>query len=98
MDNKISIALVAHNNKKIDMVQFCVEHYKKLKSYELFATDGTANAIRKVCPTLKINRIGHGPDGGDVHISYNILEDKFDALLFLSILKLLMDMNMISKH
>ncbi|MFL3007462.1 MAG: methylglyoxal synthase [Candidatus Neomarinimicrobiota bacterium] len=68
--------------KKIDMVQFCVEHYKKLKNYELFATDGTANAIRKVCPTLKINRIGHGPDGGDVHISYNILEDKFDALLF----------------
>ena len=82
MDNKKSLALVAHNNKKIDMVQFCVEHYKKLKSYELFATDGTANAIRKVCPTLKINRIGHGPDGGDVHISYNILEDKFDALLF----------------
>ena len=76
----------------------CVEHYKKLKNYDLFATDGTADAIRKVCPTLKINRIGHGPDGGDVHISYNILEDKFDALLFSLILKLHMGMNMISKH
>tara|TARA_Y100001934_G_C11983077_1_gene599570 strand:+ start:144 stop:440 length:297 start_codon:yes stop_codon:yes gene_type:complete len=98
MKNKKSLALVAHNNKKIDMVQFCVEHYKKLKTYYLFATDGTANAIRKVCPTLKIDRIGHGPDGGDVHISYNILEGKFDALLFLLILKLRMDMNMIYKH
>ena len=55
MEKKKSLALVAHNNKKIDMVQFCVEHYKKLKNYELFATDGTANAIRKVCPTLKIS-------------------------------------------
>ena len=56
MKNKKTLALVAHNNKKIDMVQFCVEHYKKLKNFDLYATDGTANAIRKVCPTLKIKR------------------------------------------
>ena len=62
MNNKKSSARVAHNNKKSEMAQFCIEHYKKRKNYELFATDGTADAIRKVCPTLKINRIGHGPD------------------------------------
>ena len=45
----------------------------KLKNFDLYATDGTANAIRKVCPTLKIKRIGHGPDGGDVHISKVLL-------------------------
>lgn len=76
------IGLVAHDNKKIDMVQFCVKHFKQLQNYILFATDGTADAIHKVCPDLKLERIGHGPDGGDVHIAYNILEDKFDALLF----------------
>ena len=76
------IGLVAHDNKKIDMVQFCVKHFKQLQNYTLFATDGTADAIHKVCPDLKLERIGHGPDGGDVHIAYNILEDKFDALLF----------------
>jgi|TARA_R100000479_G_scaffold85728_1_gene41808 methylglyoxal synthase len=76
------IGLVAHDNKKIDMVQFCVKHFKQLQNYTLFATDGTADAIHKVCPNLKLERIGHGPDGGDVHIAYNILEDKFDALLF----------------
>lgn len=76
------IGLVAHDNKKIDMVQFCVKHFKQLQNYTLSATDGTADAIHKVCPDLKLERIGHGPDGGDVHIAYNILEDKFDALLF----------------
>ena len=76
------IGLVAHDNKKIDIVQFCVKHFKQLQNYTLFATDGTADAIHKVCPDLKLERIGHGPDGGDVHIAYNILEDKFDALLF----------------
>lgn len=76
------IGLVAHDNKKIDMVQFCVKHFKQLQNYILFATDGTADAIHKVCPDLNLERIGHGPDGGDVHIAYNILEDKFDALLF----------------
>ena len=76
------IGLVAHDNKKIDMVQFCVKQFKQLQNYTLFATDGTADAIHKVCPDLKLERIGHGPDGGDVHIAYNILEDKFDALLF----------------
>ena len=82
MKNNKSLALVAHNNKKIDMVQFCVEHFKIIKNYDLHATNGTADAIRKVCPELVINKIGHGPDGGDVHISYFILEGKFDALLF----------------
>ena len=76
------IGLVAHDNKKIDMVQFCVKHYKVLQTYDLYSTNGTGTAITKVLPDLKIKAIGHGPDGGDVHIAYNILEGKFDALLF----------------
>ena len=31
-----TIGLVAHDNKKIDMVQFCVKHYKTLKNYNLY--------------------------------------------------------------
>jgi len=77
-----TIGLVAHDNKKIDMVQFCVKHYKTLSNYNLYATDGTGKAINKVVPDLEIKSIGHGPDGGDVHIAYNILEGRFDALLF----------------
>ena len=64
------------------MVQFCVKHFKTLRNYDLYATNGTSKAISKVLPKLKIEAIGHGPDGGDVHIAYNILEGKFDALLF----------------
>tara|TARA_Y100000004_G_scaffold1981_1_gene2474 strand:+ start:6 stop:383 length:378 start_codon:yes stop_codon:yes gene_type:complete len=79
---KKSIGLVAHDNKKLDMVQFCTKHKKRLKCYDLYATDGTASAINKVIPNLDINRIGHGPDGGDVHIAYNILEGNYDVLLF----------------
>ena len=76
------VALVAHDNKKIDMVQFCVKHFKLLQQYQLYATDGTAAAIHKVCPDLVLNKIGHGPDGGDVHIAYNLLTNNIDALIF----------------
>ena len=67
-----TIGLVAHDNKKIDMVQFCVKHYEVLKQYKLYSTDGTGEAINKVLPDLNIESIGHGPDGGDVHIAYNL--------------------------
>ena len=76
------IGLVAHDHKKIDMVNFCVKNFDRLQKNSLFSTDGTADAIQKVCPDLKIDRIGHGPDGGDIHIAYKILEGKLDALLF----------------
>ena len=57
-----TIGLVAHDNKKIDMVQFCVKHYKTLAQYKLYSTNGTGKAINKVLPDLDIESIGHGPD------------------------------------
>ena len=76
-----TIGLVSHDNKKMDMVEWCNTNKNKLKEYKLYGTEGTARRINQVTD-LEVKDIGHGPDGGDVHIAYNILEDKFDALLF----------------
>ena len=81
MKKTFNIGLVAHDNKKIDIVEWCIENYKDIKKFNLFGTEGTASSIKKVTK-LNISDIGHGPDGGDIHIAYKILEGKIDILIF----------------
>ena len=76
-----TIGLVSHDNKKMDMVEWCNTNKNKLKEYKLYGTEGTARRINQVTG-LNVEDIGHGPDGGDVHIAYNILEGKLDMLVF----------------
>ena len=79
--NDITIALVAHDNKKIDMVEWANNNKETLKEYKLLGTEGTARRINQVTG-LQIENIGHGPNGGDIHIAYNILEKNIDLLVF----------------
>ena len=76
-----TIGLVSHDNKKMDMVEWCNTNKSKLKEYKLYGTEGTARRINQVTD-LEVKDIGHGPDGGDVHIAYSILEGKLDILIF----------------
>ena len=76
-----TIGLLSHDNKKMDMVEWCNTNKSKLKEYKLYGTEGTAHRINQVTG-LEVEDIGHGPDGGDVHIAYNILEGKLDMLIF----------------
>ena len=76
-----SIGLVAHDNRKLDIVEWCVKHQERLKEFKLLGTKGTAVRIREVTG-LDVGNIGHGPDGGDIHIAYNILEGNIDLLIF----------------
>ena len=79
--NDVTIALVAHDNKKIDMVEWANNNKETLKEYKLLGTEGTARRINQVT-SLQIENIGHGPNGGDIHIAYNILEKNIDLLVF----------------
>jgi len=76
-----TIGLVAHDNRKLDIVEWCVRHQERLKEFKLLGTKGTAVRIREVTG-LNVGDIGHGPDGGDIHIAYNILEGNIDLLIF----------------
>ena len=84
MSNKkkrLTIGLVAHDNRKIRMLEWANSNQELLKNYCLKGTKGTAKTVEDVTG-LKVQPIGHGPEGGDVRIAYNILEGKIDILIF----------------
>lgn len=76
-----TVALVSHDNKKIEMAEWVNQHKKILKKFNLVGTKGTANMIRNIT-NLDIINLGHGPTGGDIVIANNVLEGNIDYLIF----------------
>lgn len=77
-----SIALIAHDLKKDDMVAFAREHEHILSKARIVATGTTGGLIQDACPTLSIHRVKSGPLGGDQQIGAMIAEGTVDMLLF----------------
>lgn len=76
-----SIALVAHDNKKQDLLAWCKKHRSDLQPHTLFAT-GTTGALIETETALPINKLISGPLGGDQQIGALITEGKVDMLIF----------------
>jgi len=76
------IALVAHDSRKQDMVEWANYNKETLKKFNLVGTSGTAKAIENITG-LKVKALGHGPDGGDVYIAYELLQGNIDKIIFL---------------
>ena len=76
-----SIALVAHDNKKDDIVEWC--HFNKgtLSKYSLYATGTTGKRIIEATG-LEINLLKSGPYGGDMQLGALIADGKLDCLIF----------------
>ncbi|WP_068083373.1 methylglyoxal synthase [Polycladidibacter stylochi] len=77
-----SVALVAHDAKKDEMVAFAKQHEDKLSSYKLYGTGTTGGRILEACPSLSLTRLKSGPLGGDQQIGAMISEGKLDGLFF----------------
>jgi methylglyoxal synthase len=76
-----TIALVAHDHKKADIVLWAQKNKEVLASFKLVATGTTGSLlIEKV--GLDITRLQSGPLGGDQQIGALIAEQKLDALFF----------------
>jgi methylglyoxal synthase len=76
-----SIALVAHDNKKKDIVEWCDFNKGTLSGYTLFATGTTGqNIIEKT--GLQINLLKSGPYGGDMELGALIANKKLHILIF----------------
>jgi methylglyoxal synthase len=75
------IALVAHDEKKIVMAEWTNKHKEILKNHNLVGTEGTAEMVRKIAD-LDVKALGHGPDGGDIIIANEVINDKIDMLIF----------------
>ena len=80
MEKKV-IALVAHDQKKIDMAEWASYNKETLKKFKLVGTRGTAQTVRNITG-LDVEVLGHGPEGGDIIIANAVLEQKIDKLIF----------------
>lgn len=76
-----SVALVAHDNKKQDIVAWCKKHKQDLSGHKLYATGTTGLIIEKEAG-LTINKLLSGPLGGDQQVGSLITEGKIDLLIF----------------
>lgn len=77
-----TLALIAHDQKKDDLVAFVSRHEKQFKRCKLFATGTTGGRILEAHPDMNISPLKSGPLGGDQQIGGLIAEKKVDGLIF----------------
>ena len=76
-----SIALVAHDHKKKDVVEWCDFNKGTLSHFHLYATGTTGQQIIDQTG-LQINLLKSGPYGGDMELGALIANEKLDILIF----------------
>ncbi|WP_011582905.1 MULTISPECIES: methylglyoxal synthase [Chelativorans] len=76
------VALIAHDQKKDDLVAFAHDHQAWFAKCDLVATGTTGGRIAEACPDLQIRRLKSGPLGGDQQIGALIAERAIDLLIF----------------
>ena len=77
------IALIAHDNKKRELIEWCEEHKDILKNHFLCGTGTTARMITDQTG-LPVKGYNSGPLGGDQQIGAKIVEGRVDFVIFFS--------------
>ena len=75
------VALVAHDNKKSDLLEWARFNRDTLADHQLFAT-GTTGGLLEQELDLQITRLESGPLGGDQQIGAMISRGELDLLIF----------------
>ena len=77
----MNIALIAHDKKKDDLVQFVTAYQAAFSKHELYATGTTGLRISEATG-LNVHRFQSGPLGGDQEIGAMIAKNQMDAVFF----------------
>lgn len=83
IEEKKDIALIAHDNEKPKLIEWCKKHYDVLKNHNLYGTGTTARMIADQTG-LRIKAYNSGPLGGDQQIGAKIVECVIDFVIFFS--------------
>jgi methylglyoxal synthase len=75
------IALVAHDNKKRDLLEWAKFNRDLLAQHTVYATGSTGTFLERELK-FKIHRLQSGPLGGDQQIGAKIVENEIDFLIF----------------
>jgi len=75
------IALIAHDRKKKDLLEWAAFNKENLKKHKLYAT-GTTGKIISEQLGLEVQSFQSGPLGGDSQIGSRIVEGMIDLLIF----------------
>ena len=75
------IALIAHDKKKTALLDFVRTHIAFFRTKSLVATGNTGTLLHEQLG-LDVERVAHGPEGGDLIIGGRVAEGLIDAIIF----------------
>ena len=81
MKKQKTVALIAHDGKKHDIVNWALQHKDVLQEYKLCGTGTTAKLISEATG-LQVKGYLSGPLGGDLHIGAKMAEKAIDMVVF----------------
>jgi len=81
MSEEKTIAIVAHDNKKEDLLAWAKYNREALSGHKLVAT-GTTGIMLEAELDVPVTRMQSGPLGGDQQIGAKISEGEIDVLIF----------------
>ncbi len=75
-----NIALVAHDGRKKDLVEWVEHNRKMLEPHHIYATGTTGSMVARILPN--VTALKSGPLGGDQQLGALIAEEKIDFMIF----------------
>lgn len=75
------IALIAHDQKKRALVEFVRRHLEYFRGERLVAT-GSTGALLAGELGIEVERVAHGPEGGDLIIGGRVAQGQIAAVIF----------------